>query len=300
MAFWIDTHCHLDALEFAACGGPQRVREEARAAGVGRIVIPAVDAGNFAAVRELAHRTGDGYALGFHPLYLPQGEVAEALERLDGHLREWQDDPHLVAVGEIGLDAHDGRWNDPAVRIRQEALLRGQLRLARRYGLPVLLHTRRAVDAVLRHLRELPPPGAIAHAFVGSLQQAEALCAVGAVLGFGGAMTFERATRLRAQAATLPLDSLVLETDAPDIPPSWLYVPQEVRRAGQVVPPNRPAEIPRMGAVLADLRGMPVEELCAATTANALRVLPRLAVLGQNTEPPAASAADLSAGQPAP
>ena len=84
MAFWIDTHCHLDALEFAACGGPQRVREEARAAGVGRIVIPAVDAGNFAAVRELAHRTGDGYALGFHPLYLPQGEVAEALERLDG------------------------------------------------------------------------------------------------------------------------------------------------------------------------------------------------------------------------
>ena len=274
MAFWIDTHCHLDALEFAACGGPQRVREEARAAGVGRIVIPAVDAGNFAAVRELAHRTGDGYALGFHPLYLPQGEVAEALERLDGHLREWQDDPHLVAVGEIGLDAHDGRWNDPTVRTRQEALLRGQLRLARRYGLPVLLHTRRAVDAVLRHLRELPPPGAIAHAFVGSLQQAEALCAVGAVLGFGGAMTFERATRLRAQAATLPLDSLVLETDAPDIPPSWLYVPQEVRSAGQVVPPNRPAEIPRMGAVL-----------------------------GQNTEPPAASAAsaaDLSAGQPAP
>ena len=79
MAFWIDTHCHLDAPEFAACGGPQRVREEARAAGVGRIVIPAVDAGNFAAVRELAHRTGDGYALGFHPLYLPQGEVAEAL-----------------------------------------------------------------------------------------------------------------------------------------------------------------------------------------------------------------------------
>ena len=82
MAFWIDTHCHLDALEFAACGGPQRVREEARAAGVGRIVIPAVNVGNFAAVRELAHRTGDGYALGFHPLYLPQGEVAEALERL--------------------------------------------------------------------------------------------------------------------------------------------------------------------------------------------------------------------------
>ena len=293
MTVFVDTHCHLDAAEFDT--DRAAMRAAARSVGVVHCVIPAVARSNWGAVRTLAHAWGDSYALGIHPMCTPDATDAD-IDALGALMHACGEDAHLVAVGEIGLDYFVPGLDGP----HQERLLRAQLRLARRFDLPVLLHVRRSVDRVLKALRELPVAGGIAHAFNGSLQQAQAFMAMGFKLGFGGAVTFERALQLRRLAAELPLSALVLETDAPDIPPSWLYVPQEARSAGQVVPPNRPAEIPRMGAVLADLRGMPVEELCAATTANALRVLPRLAVLGQNTEPPAASAADLSAGQPAP
>ena len=215
-ACWIDSHCHLDAAEF----GPDVVAERERAAalGVSHCVIPAVTAAHFAAVRTLAHYTGDSYCLGIHPLYVPDATEAD-LQALEAALAQHQHDARLVAVGEIGLDYFVPALCTPAMREKQEYFYRAQLRLARRYQLPVVLHVRRSVDRVLKYLREAPSPGGIAHAFNGSLVQAQALRDLGFCLGFGGALTFPRATQLRQLAATLPAEALVLETDAPDIPP---------------------------------------------------------------------------------
>src|SRR5690606_17561071 len=142
-------------------------------------------------------------------------------------------DPRLVAVGEIGLDYFDKSLDDA----RQQHLWREQLRLARRFDLPVIVHSRRSGDQILKALRELPVRGGSAHAFNGSEQQARIPIDMGFKLGFGGAATFDRAHQIRRLAASLPLDSIVLETDAPDIPPHWLYVTAAEREAG--APPAR-------------------------------------------------------------
>jgi len=222
---WIDTHCHLDAAEFA----PDReaMRAAARAAGVAHCVIPAVARFNWDAVQALAHAWGDSYALGIHPLRTPEAGEAD-IEALQAALAQRVGDARLVAVGEIGLDYFVAGLDGP----HQERLLRAQLRLARRFDLPVLLHVRKSCDRVLKALRERPVAGGIAHAFNGSLQQAQAFIAMGFKLGFGGALTFERALHLRRLAAELPLDALVLETDAPDIPPQWLYRDRAERAQG--------------------------------------------------------------------
>lgn len=269
MTAWIDTHCHLDAPEFGDQAGV--VRERARAAGVAHCVIPAVEVANFEAVRTLAHRFGDRYALGIHPLYVAQAGDGD-LQALDDALTRNRDDPLLVAVGEIGLDYFVPELARSPLKERQEHFCREQLRLARRHGLPVILHGRRSADALLRALREQAPPQGwrgIAHAFNGSPQQAQAFVDLGFKLGFGGAVTYERALKLRRLAAELPLSALVLETDAPDIPPHWLYVTAEQRAAGMARRPNEPAELPRIGAVVAGLRGMAVEALAVATGRNA-------------------------------
>ena len=276
---WIDTHCHLDAPEFGADHAlAVQARERARGLGVGLCVIPAVMRQNLDTVRLLAHRLGDAYALGIHPMCVPQARD-EDLDALDAALTEHRDDPRLVAVGEIGLDFFVPALCEPAMRERQTRFYRAQLRLARRHGLPVILHVRRSADVLLKHLRELPTGGGIAHAFSGSAEQARAFTDLGFALGFGGASTFEPAKRLRALAAELPLSAVVLETDAPDIPPHWLYATAAERAAGRPQGLNTPAELPRIGEVIAGLRGMAPEELAAATTANAVRVLPRLAAL---------------------
>ena len=148
--------------------------------------------------------------------------------------------------------------------------------------MPVLLHVRRSVDKVLKHLRQVGggrPWHGIAHAFNGSQQQAEACIAQGLKLGFGGAVTFDRALQLRRLAASLPLDALVMETDSPDIQPHWLYRTQEERADGLPQARNEPSELPRIAAVVAQLRGIGIEELAEATTRNAIAALPRLAGL---------------------
>ena len=269
---WIDTHCHLDAPEFAP--DVDAVRAQARAAGVQHLVIPAVQVAHVEAVRELAHRHGDSYALGIHPLYTPQ--VADGdVERLAQLLEQHRHDPHLVAIGEIGLD-----YFVPGLdSARQERFYRAQLQLARRFDLPVILHVRRSADKLLKGLRDLPVRGGIAHAFNGSVQQAQMFIDMGFKLGFGGAMTYDRALQLRRLAAELPLDALVLETDAPDIPPHWLYTPAAQRAGGLAQGRNAPAELPRIAEVLAQLRGQPLVTLAQATTANACAALPRLAPL---------------------
>lgn len=269
MTAWIDTHCHLDAPEFDA--DRRTVRREAAAQGVVHCVIPAVERSNWDAVRLLAHQHGDSYALGIHPLYT--GRAADGdLALLQEMLAQHHADPGLVAIGEIGLD-YFVPGLDPA---RQERFYRAQLQLARRFDLPVILHVRRSADKLLKGLREIPVQGGIAHAFNGSLQQAQMFIDMGFKLGFGGAMTYDRALQLRRLAAELPLDALVLETDAPDIPPHWLYTPAAQRAEGLSQGRNAPAELPRIAEVLAQLRGQPLPALAQATTANACAALPRL------------------------
>ncbi|HZV92503.1 MAG TPA: TatD family hydrolase [Caldimonas sp.] len=268
---WIDTHCHLDAAEFG--GDRAAVVVAARAAGVGMIVLPAVDAGNFDTVRELSKRHGLAYAIGIHPMCTGRAGDAD-LARLRAALQVARGDPRLVAIGEIGLD-HFVAGLDPA---RQGDFFAAQLDLAVEFDLPVLLHVRRAIDPVLKQLRSRRVPGGIAHAFNGSEQQAEVFSGLGFRLGFGGTLTFERALRIRRVARTVPLEAIVMETDAPDIAPQWLYRTAEARAAGASMR-NEPAELPRIGRELAALRGIETAAVEAATTANALASLPRLAAL---------------------
>ena len=268
---WIDSHCHLDAPEFGA--DRDAVRSRAAAAGVGCCVLPAVAVANFQIVGELAHRHGDCYALGIHPLCT--GEATDAdLDALDHALAERAGDPRLVAVGEIGLDGFV-----PGLDMaRQERFYRAQLELAARHGLPALLHVRRSADLLLKHLRQCPVAG-IAHAFNGSRQQADEFLRLGFRLGFGGAATYDRALQIRRLATELPLEALVLETDAPDIPPHWLYRTAADRADGLSQGRNEPAELPRIGAQIAALRGLSAEALEAATTANVRAALPKLSAL---------------------
>lgn len=274
---WTDTHCHLDAPEFE--GDRPEVIARARAAGVTMLVVPAVMPSLFDAARMAAEDAGGAYALGTHPLYLrtagddPVARLAEALTR---HAH----DPRLVAVGEIGIDHFVPDLQDEVSRRQQEALYAAQLAVAAEHGLPVILHVRRSADSLLKYLRQQrsggrPVPGGIAHAFNGSLQQAHAFLDLGFCLGFGGAMTFDRAHQIRRLAAALPEDAIVLETDAPDIPPHWLYRTAAERAAG-ARSRNEPAELPAIAAVLASLRGWSIEQTQWHTSRNARRVLPRL------------------------
>lgn len=255
----VDTHCHLDAAEFDA--DRDLVVERAGAGGVARIVVPAVGAFNFETVRELAGRHASvRYALGIHPLFVDRAADGD-LELLRVAVGSAMSDPHFVGIGEIGLD----HFVPGLDRARQEHFLVAQLRLAREFDLPVILHVRRAQDAVLKQLRRLRPRGGIAHAFNGSVQQGSAFLGLGVVLGFGGAMTFTRALQIRRLAVAFPPEAYVLETDAPDIAPTWVAPGR-----------NAPGELPAIEQVFAGLRGDAPEAVRAATGANARRVLPRL------------------------
>lgn len=279
MPTWIDTHCHLDAAELSA--DLADVMHRAASAGVMHCVLPAVTVGNFAAVRTLAQRYGGSYALGIHPLFVPEAEMVD-LQILDAELTRHRDDPRLVAVGEIGLDFFVPQLCTTEMRERQEFFYLEQLRLARRHGLPVILHVRRSADRLLKYLRQVAPTGGwrgIAHAFNGSASQAHAFLSLGFKLGFGGAVTFETALQLRRLAAELPLEALVTETDSPDIPPHWVYATAAARAAGQPQGRNEPAELPRIAADLAHLRGISPEALAQATVDNACVALPRLSAL---------------------
>jgi TatD DNase family protein len=169
------------------------------------------------------------------------------------------------------------------LRARQQHFYQEQLKLARKHSLPVVLHSRRAVDQVLAGLRTVSSVGeawrGIAHAFNGSAQQAQIGIDLGLKLGFGGALTYSRALHLRRMAVSLPLDAIVLETDSPDMPPHWLYRTVAQRADGKPQGINSPTELPRIGAVLADLRGISVQALATATSHNALAALPKLAGL---------------------
>ncbi|WP_424196205.1 TatD family hydrolase [Ampullimonas aquatilis] len=277
----IDTHCHLDAAEFAV--DQAAVISQAQALGVQQIVVPAVERANFAVVRDLAaHHFGLHYALGIHPMYVAQALESD-LQALRDAINSALNDSHFVGIGEIGLDYFVPELTQNPLKEKQEYFYAEQVRIATEFGLPVILHVRRSQDQVLKQLRRFRPVGGIAHAFNGSVQQAEAYLALGFKLGFGGAMTFTRALQIRRLAAELPLDALVLETDAPDIAPSWLMNEATADNpTSQPIskPRNTPAELPRIAQVLAELRGVTVATIATQTCANALAVLPRLALSG--------------------
>lgn len=273
---WIDTHCHLDASEFD--GDRAEVTDAAARAGVSGIVLPAVAVSNFAAVRALAH--GDArcvYALGIHPLCTPGAGQAD-LDALRREVAASIDDPRLVAIGEIGLD-----FFVPGLdAAHQTWLYAEQLKIAREFDLPVLLHVRKSQDQVYAQLRRVGVRQGIAHAFNGSHEQARRFVAHGMKLGFGGNMTFVRARQIRRLAADLPLEAIVLETDAPDIAPSWLSDGQfgEQHKAR-----NTPGEVAGVARALAALRDIALDDLAPAMWANSVAALPRLATFAGTMAP---------------
>ena len=262
---WIDTHCHLDAPEFAQ--SLPGVIQAAISKNVQAILLPAVKASDCQQVRELANQCsqlipGLVYTLGIHPLYTNQAKEGD-ISILEKEITQSLSDPRFVGIGEIGLD-YFVEGLDPH---KQEHFFNAQLDLAQQFQLPVILHVRRSQDAILKALRRRKISGGIAHAFNGSFQQAEQFIDLGFKLGFGGAATYERALQIRRLLTELPIDSIVTETDAPDIPPAWL------REEGIAF--NEPAFLPRIARELASIRGVNETDFAAVVWRNAMQVLPR-------------------------
>lgn len=262
----IDTHCHLDASEFDA--DRDQVWREAQAQGVRALVIPAVMQSTFQPVMDwCAKHPHTGFALGWHPLFVDQA-ADDALQQMQDTVAAVLAGPQagqLLAIGEIGLDFYVTRDNEA----KQVALFEGQLQIAKQFGLPVILHVRAAVDSVLKYLRKHRLDSGIAHAFNGSLQQATIFTELGFKLGFGGAMTWPRALKIRKLATELLVEALVLETDAPDIPPVW------VGHHGR----NTPGQLKRIAEEMALIRGLEISQLIEITGKNSMQVLPKLAHL---------------------
>lgn len=223
-----DTHCHFDFPPFSGDESGSIVRAEA--AGVTKIIIPAVEALCFQRIVDLAANYAPLYAaLGLHPIAIEKHDVAD-LELLEDYLQK--KNSKLIAIGEIGLDL----YMDSPQFDKQEQFLTRQLKLAKCYDLPVILHSRRSHDILAGHLKRhnLPRTGVV-HGFAGSLQQAERFIALGYRIGVGGTITYPRASKTRAVMAALPLSALLLETDAPDMPLNgWQGEPNRPERAACV------------------------------------------------------------------
>ena len=247
----VDSHSHFDAAEFDA----DRAAAHARAdeAGVLAHVLPAVAAAGWPKLKAVCTELPGLYpAYGLHPMYLDAHRPEHLTE-----LRGWIERERPVAVGECGLDFFvEGLDADT-----QQLYFDAQLRLAREFDLPVIVHARRAVDAVIASVRRIGGLRGVVHSFSGSTEQAAQLHKLGFLLGIGGPVTYERAKRLRGLVATMPLEQLLLETDAPDQP--------DVDHRGER---NEPAYLTKVLDVVAELRGVPAEVVATATTANAERL----------------------------
>jgi TatD DNase family protein len=248
----IDTHCHLDVAEFDA--DRTAILAQCRSAGITRIVIPAIHAAGWQNLLQLCRQEAGLYpALGLHPVYIDAHQDAD-LPALEKMLQA----ENPVAVGEIGLDF----FLTDLDRKRQQTFFEAQLLLAQDAGLPVLLHVRKAHDQVLATLRRIRVKGGIAHAFNGSMQQAQQYLELGFKLGFGGTLTYERSNKIRQLAQALPIEAIVLETDAPD-----MVVAQHRGER------NSPEYLTHVLSALAELRQMDAMSLAQQTTSNACELL---------------------------
>ena len=247
----IDSHCHLDVAEF----DPDRAQVIARAeaAGVDSQIIPAIALSGFVKLRELcASNTSLHPAYGLHPMYLAEHRPDHLLQ-----LRDWLQREAPVAVGECGLDFFvEGLDHD----IQRMYFLR-QLELAREFDLPVIVHARRAIEEVIATIRSIGGLRGVVHSYSGSAEQARQLWKLGFCLGIGGPLTYERARRLREIVARMPIEFLLLETDAPDQPLSGHHGER-----------NEPAQLPEVLAVVAALREENVDAIAQATSLNARRL----------------------------
>ena len=245
----IDSHCHLDDDRLDDLRDD--VMTEAAALGVARMIVPATTANRWEKVKQLCDRhTGLHPAYGLHPMFVEQHQAAHLRE-----LDEWLERERPVAVGECGLDFFTSRIDEKW----QKQLFQEQLQLADNHGLPVIVHVRKAMDEVISLLRRQARHGGVVHSFAGSEQQARQLYDLGFKLGIAATVGFERARKLRAVVAAMPLDALLLESDAPDQPGG--------AHRGQL---NRPAYIVEHLQTMADLRQLEVEDLAAALTRNTI------------------------------
>lgn len=247
----VDSHCHLDADAFDH--DRNTVISRARDVGVTRQVVPATHAAGWPGLRGIcAARDGLFAAYGLHPMFLSAHSPQHP-----GELRDWLERERPVAVGECGLDYFvDGLDQDA-----QLGFFRAQLKLARDFDLPLIIHARRAVDEVTSMIRQVGHLRGVVHSFSGSRQQAEKLWQQGFLLGLGGPVTYPRAKRLRRLAATMPLEWLLLETDSPDQPGA--------AHRGQR---NEPAHVAEVLETIAGLRGVEAQRIAATTSANAERL----------------------------
>lgn len=261
----IDTHCHFDVEEFDA--DRDAVAARTLAAGVDTVVVPGYVAAHWPRLFEVCARYAAPRLLpvpGLHPCYIAghrEDDLAVLERLLAGH-------PEVVAVGEIGLDHFVAELKDEALRRKQEDFFRAQLRIAAAAARPVLLHVRKAHADVLRVLREERfGEGGIVHAFSGGIEEARRYARLGFHLGIGGPLTYDQSRRLREVVAAMPLEALVLETDAPDM------TPQPHRVAGESRTRNSPEFLPAVARALAALRGLPLAEVEASTRRESLRAL---------------------------
>jgi TatD DNase family protein len=256
---WIDSHCHLDAPEFDE--DRDSIAANAKTNGVAAIINLPGHINHFAQAKLTREKYGCITGYGIHPMWVAGPGGASAREHI-AIVCEWVEREKPELIGEIGLDFFIPNFN----QTEQELFYVEQLKIARDFDLPVSLHVRRSQDVLLKHLRRIRVRGGFAHAFNGSQQQAEEFVKLGFCLGFGGTATFPQAQQIRRLLRDVPIENIVVETDAPDIPPSFLgTMGSRVR--------NSPEYLPRIGEMLADVRGMSVDAFAAVTTANVRRVL---------------------------
>jgi TatD DNase family protein len=244
----VDSHCHLD--DDALQADLPQVLARAQLAGVRQLLIPAISARLWPRLRALVNAVASSHAAyGLHPMYLDEHRP-EHLKQL----AQWIEREHPVAVGECGLDLYLPKL-DPATQIEYFV---AQIQLAREYDLPLVIHARRAVDEVCKYLRRHRGCRGVVHSFSGSREQALRLFELGFRIGIGGPVTYPRAKRLRGVVASVPIEMLLLETDAPDQP-----------GAGHRGERNEPAHIAEVLETVAALRATSAADVAAATSRNA-------------------------------
>ena len=247
----IDSHCHLDVDAFD--DDRAAVIARARAAGVTRQIVPAIDAAGWPRLRDICAMYPDLFpAYGLHPIYMASHEPGD----LDA-LRDWILRERPIAIGECGLDF----FVDDRDTAGQQATFEAQLRMAREFDLPVIVHARRAVEAVIVAIKRVGRLRGVVHSFSGSPEQARQLWDLDFMIGLGGPLTYARAHRLHRLAAEMPIEHLLLETDAPDQP-----------LASHRGERNEPSRLPGVLAAIAALRNADPAVIAAATTANAERL----------------------------
>lgn len=260
----IDTHCHLDADQFA--DDVEQIIKNAADQDVKRIVIPSISTKNFARVKEIAHSFHGGYyALGIHPFCVDDYNEKDIIV-LEEQVQQNLHDPKFVAIGEIGLDFYESKYKNTQIQTKQENLFAAQVKIAHKYKLPVILHIRKSHDRVLKILRNTPDVIGVAHAFNASEQQAQQFINLGFKLGLGGAFTYSGSKRIRGLVKNLGIQHWVLETDAPYMLPAWLDTNQI----------NQPAEVAKIAFELADFLNISLEEIKKITTENAKHIFKKL------------------------